>query len=217
LVRIADLDPDTEVKLFKERTVSTESRVKKLKLPPYAARSDLQKIRSQWSKLTGLHGRDEPSAAIVRAATAVELSINLAIRAEFTAQSKLSTTTVDAMMRKANGLRNKMQYLLMPLVIDRPNEAAIKKLWKVSEKINDDRNNIVHSGYFSNRPTATAAIERCRTFINSMVGLYEEDFELGPLVQNAIEDLTPEVKPAWRRKAKVKKTKGRIAHSDRSH
>jgi|GEM_PF-5508812 len=64
--------------------------MKKQKKPPYADRSDIDKIRSQWKKLTGLYSREEPSAAVVRAATAVELSVNLAIRAEFANQSELS-------------------------------------------------------------------------------------------------------------------------------
>lgn len=165
-----------------------KSGAKKRKLPPYVDRSDVQKIEAQWTKLTGLHGRDEPSAAIVRAATAVELSVNLAIRAEFAKQSKLSDAAVDAMMKKANGLRTKMQNILGPLVIGRPNEAAIKKLCKAAEQINDDRNKIVHSGYFSNRSDATSAIERCRRFINSMLVLYEIDVQLGRLSQEALED-----------------------------
>ncbi len=168
--------------------------MKKLKQPPYADRSDLQKIRSQWKKLTGLHGRDEPSAAIVRAATAVELSVNLAIRAEFANQSDLSPDAVTGMLRRANGLRNKMQNLLTPLVINRPNQAAVKKLCKEAEKINDARNEIVHSGFFSNRAKATTAIERCRRFINGLVGLYETDFEIGPLAKDAIEEPPPEAK-----------------------
>jgi hypothetical protein len=140
----------------------------------------------------------------VRAATAVELSVNLAIRAEFAAQSKLSAATVDGMLRRANGLRNKMQNLLSPLVISRPNEAAIRRLCKAADKINEARNNIVHSGFFSSRSNATITIERCRQFINMMVRLYEDNFELGPLVQEAIEEPAPEamseLKPKTRRK-----------------
>lgn len=167
------------------------SALKKIKLPPYADRTDLQKIKSQWRKLTGLHGRDEPSAAIVRAATAVELSVNLAIRAEFEAQSELSAATINAMMRRANGLRNKMQNLLTPLVAGGVNQAAVKRLSKAAESINDTRNDIVHSGYFSSRSDAMTAIEACRQFINQMVGLYEKDFQLGPLDQDAIEEVPP--------------------------
>lgn len=111
--------------------------VKTLKLA-YNIRSDAMKIRSQWKKLTGLHKRNEPSAAIVRAATAAELAVNLTIRAEFKAQSELSPQSIDAMMKKANGLWGKMGGLLLPLVIDRPNETAIKKLSKASEQINLD-------------------------------------------------------------------------------
>lgn len=181
--------------------------MKKLKRPPYADRSDLQKIRSQWKKLTGLHARDEPSAAIVRAATAVELSVNLAIRAEFAAQGELSAATVNGMMKRANGLRNKMQNLLTPLVIGRTNQAAVKGLGKAAEKINDARNDIVHSGVFSSRSASTTTIEQCRQFINSMVRLYEEDFELGMLVKEVNEAPAPEVKADTKPKTRLKKVK----------
>jgi hypothetical protein len=181
--------------------------MKMLKLTPYADRTDLQKIRSQWRKLTGLHGRDEPSAAIVRAATAVELSVNLAIRAEFAAQSELSADSVNGMMRKANGLRNKMQNLLTPLVMGRANQAEIKRLCKIAEKINDDRNEIVHSGYFSSRSKAKTAIEQCRQFIHGIVGLYEKDFDLAPLDQEVIEMPEEEGKAKSKQKARLKKLK----------
>jgi hypothetical protein len=61
------------------------------RLPPYAARTDLQKIQSQWNKLSGLHTREEWSAAVVRAATAAEIAANFAIRREFAARSTFDT------------------------------------------------------------------------------------------------------------------------------
>lgn len=161
---------------------------------PYATRSDAEKIRSQWTKLSGLHDRNEPSAAIVRAATAAELAVNLAIRAEFEAQSELSPATIDGMMRKANGLWGKMAGLLLPLVIERPNEKTIKTLCKASHAINEDRNNIVHSGHFSNRANALKAIERCRAFSMTLVKLYEPDFELSPLSPDALEPDAPKAR-----------------------
>jgi hypothetical protein len=141
----------------------------------------------------------------------VELSVNLAIRAEFADQSELSPDSVTGMLRRANGLRNKMKNLLTPLVIDRPNQAAVKKLCKEAEKINDARNEIVHSGFFSNRTKATAVIDRCRKFINDLVGLYEANFEIGPLAEDAIEEPSPETKA----KAKPKKTLKRVRKSKR--
>lgn len=159
---------------------------KKLKLP-YAARSDAEKIRSQWKKITGLHERNEPSAAIVRAATAAELAVNLAIRAEFAAQSELSPETIDAMLRKSNGLWGKMGGLLLPLIIGSENEVAIKKLCKISEQINKDRNEIAHSGKFSKRSDALKSIERCRTFCNSLVQCYEHDFDLSAIDAESLE------------------------------
>jgi len=182
----------------------------KVRKPPYAARSDAEKIRSQWAKLSGLHKRNEPSAAIVRAATAAELSVNLAIRAEFAAQSKLSSATIDAMMKKANGLWGKMAGLLLPLVIDRPNEKAVNRLCNASSEINKDRNNIVHSGLFSNRADALKVIERCRRFSNSLVQLYDPDFKLEALSPDVLEEATPEAEP----KSVVRaKPKGRAARA----
>jgi hypothetical protein len=71
---------------------------------PYAERTDLEKIQSQWNKLTGLHSRNESSAAIVRAATAAELAANFAIRREFARKSKLSTEFIDNLLVWANGI-----------------------------------------------------------------------------------------------------------------
>jgi hypothetical protein len=188
---------------------------KKLKIRklPYAARTDAEKIHSQWRKISGLHKRNEPSAAIVRAATAAELSVNLAIRAEFAAQSKLASATIDAMMKKANGLWGKMAGLLVPLVIDHSNEEAIKKLCKISDEINRDRNDIVHSGKFSNRADALKAIERCRRFSNSLVQLYEPDFKLQSLSPDALEESAPEGEPETEVKAKPKAKLRKVTRS----
>jgi len=160
----------------------------KLKRVDYSERSDVRKIHSQWTKLTGLHERNEPSAAIVRAATAAELAVNLAIRREFAAQSELSAQSIDAMLKKANGLWGKMAGLLLPLVIGGQNEAAIKRLCKLSERINKNRNDIVHSGHFSNRADALKIIHECRKFVNGLVVLYEGDFKLQSLSADAIEE-----------------------------
>ena len=70
---------------------------------PYSDRTDLEKVQSQWHKLSGLHTREEWSAAIVRAATAAEIGANYAIRREFAAQSQLSAHFVDSTLRWANG------------------------------------------------------------------------------------------------------------------
>lgn len=180
----------------------------KIRKLPYNARSDAEKIRSQWRKLSGLHKRSEPSAAVVRAATAVELSVNLAIRAEFAAKSRLESTTVDAMMMNANGLWGKMAGLLLPLLIGRPNEEAVKKLCNASKKINLDRNGIVHSGKFSTRSDALKAIERCRKFSNSLVQLYEPDFILEALSADDLEEAAPEAEPKSDVKAKPKLKRG---------
>ena len=80
---------------------------------PYEERTDLEKCRSQWTKLQGLHTREEWSAAIVRAATAAEIAANYAIRTEFANQSALSAEFVNKMLAWANGLRGKLTNLLV--------------------------------------------------------------------------------------------------------
>lgn len=159
-----------------------------VKKKPYHQRSDVNKVKAQWHKLTGLHGRDEPSAALVRAATAVELAVNFAIRSEFADQSELSNEAVDMMLRKANGLHSKMQNLLIPLTLGRENQAVIKALLSKSNNINETRNKIVHGGYFSTRKDAIKKIEECRSFILDLVKIYKPKFKLSPLATNAIDD-----------------------------
>lgn len=145
---------------------------------PYEKRSDLEKIQSQWNKLTGLLSREEWSAAIVRAATAAEIAANFAIRKEFEAKSQLSPSFVDSMLRWANGIAGKIDRLLINLTEGEKNHKTIKKLKSVSEQINKKRNAIAHQGEFCNEKEAKAAIKQSRDFIETLVRLYEPDFTL---------------------------------------
>jgi hypothetical protein len=145
---------------------------------PYHERTDLQKIQSQWHKLTGLHSREEWSAAIVRAVTAAELAANFAIRREFQSRSKFDPKFVDTLLRWANGLAGKTNHLLIPLSVGNKRHKTVKKLKAVSEQINRKRNSIAHQGEFCNEDEATAAIQQTRTFIETLVQLYELDFVL---------------------------------------
>lgn len=144
----------------------------------YEARTDLEKIQSQWHKLTGLHGREEWSAAIVRTATAAELAANFAIRQEFDAKSEFDSEFVDGLLFWANGLAGKMSRLLLPLNSGGKRLKKIKPLNRVSAVINQRRNEIVHQGKFSSEKDAKAAIEQTRGFIETLVRLYEPKFRL---------------------------------------
>jgi hypothetical protein len=145
---------------------------------PYQERTDLQKIQSQWHKLTGLHSREEWSAAIVRAATAAELAANFAIRNEFESRSKFDAKFVDTLLRWANGLAGKTDHLLIPLSVGKKQHKTIKKLKAVSGQINGKRNSIAHQGEFCNEDEAKAAIQQARTFIETLVQVYEPTFVL---------------------------------------
>jgi len=145
---------------------------------PYEKRTDLEKCQSQWTKLQGLHSREEWSAAIVRAATAAEIAANYAIRAEFESQSELPKHFVDSLLKSANGLQGKIDKLLVPLVKGTGKAKVIGKLKPASEEINNIRNKIVHRGEFLDEDEAVAPIQHARHFIESLVHLYEPAFKL---------------------------------------
>lgn len=146
---------------------------------PYGQRSDLDKIKSQWVKLSGLHGREEWSAAVVRAATAAEIAVNFAIREEFKRRnSQLECSVIDTFLKNANGLKGKLDRLLLTLLKQHPDHREVKDLSRRAYKINEKRNSIVHSGDFCDQAPASELIEECRIFVHGIVRLYEPGFTL---------------------------------------
>ena len=144
----------------------------------YNKRSDVEKIESQWTKLSGLHTRSEWSAAVVRAATAAELAANLAIRQEFAARSKFDPAFVDSLLKWTNGLSGKLDKLLLPVLKGQDKHDAISKLRGLARKVNDKRNDIAHRGAFCSEKEATAQIANCKTFVVGLVRHYVADFDL---------------------------------------
>lgn len=160
-------------------TISTDDAQRKASKKPYNERSDLEKLQSQWNKLAGLHLRDEPSAAIVRCATAAEIASNYAIRTEWARQTQFDAAIVDQFLRWANGLHGKVTRLFVPVYFAHPEKSkAAKALVKSAEKINAVRNAVVHQGAFSNKEEAEAAIAEAKIFINLIVGLSIPDFDI---------------------------------------
>lgn len=148
------------------------------KKKPYNDRSDLNRIASQWTKLRGHHTREDWSAAVVRAATAAEIAVNLALREEFRVHSDFQVAFVDSLLRWANGLSGKLQKLLLPLLQDQPKHVALRKLCKLANTITDKRNKIVHRGEFCSQKESTELIQKCHKFVVELVRLYEPAFSL---------------------------------------
>jgi hypothetical protein len=146
---------------------------------PYSKRTDLEKLQSQWTKLSGLHGRDEPSAAIVRCATAAEIAANYAIRTEWAQKTQFDATIIDQFLMWANGLHLKMARLFVPVYFATPRTSPLAKaLIKSAAKINLARNAVVHQGVFSNSDEAEAVIAEAKMFINTIVGLSVAGFDI---------------------------------------
>jgi hypothetical protein len=135
-------------------------------------------IESQWRKLSGLHSREEWSAAVVRAATAAEIAANLVIRKEFSARSQFDAKFVDGLLRWANGLSGKIDRLLLPLFVGREEHSSFRKLKAQAESINRARNDIVHRGTFCNDKEAHEIIRDAKRFVETLVRLYEPGFKL---------------------------------------
>lgn len=148
------------------------------KRKPYEERTDLERIESQWRKLSGLHSREEWSAAIVRAATAAEIAANLVVRKEFSVRSEFDAKFVNGLLKWANGLSGKLDRLLLPLFVGTKKHSSLKKLRDVGEQINRIRNDIVHRGIFCNETEAREIIAHSRKFVETLVRLYEPDFTL---------------------------------------
>lgn len=153
---------------------------------PYEDRSDVDKIRSQWTKLVGLHSRTDWSAAVVRAATACEIAVNFAIRREFGVRSQLSDEFVDGLLYWANGLSGKVNKLLLPLLKDQEKYETIAALCNHAQAINTTRNAIAHQGGFCSDEEATALIARCRQFVEGVVTTYEPAFALPDLAEQQL-------------------------------
>src|SRR5690606_8873662 len=121
---------------------------------PYSERSDLQKIRSQWKKASGLLEREEWTGAIVRAATGAELAANHLIRNELQEQQRLSDEHLNGLLKWANDMDRKLRNLLLPLSRENGNEAQINPVKKKVQAINSEGNSIVHQRLLKKQSTA---------------------------------------------------------------
>jgi hypothetical protein len=155
------------------------------KRKPYAERDDLEKIQSQWTKLTGLHTREEWSAAIVRAATAAEIAANIAVRKEFAARSQFSESFINSQLKWANGLAGKLDRLLLPMEENPTRRKVLKQLKSTGDRLNALRNGIVHQGEFANPEDAVAFIAEAKAFIEELVKPYVPGFQLSARSQTS--------------------------------
>ena len=150
-----------------------------IKKKKYKELTDLEKLQKQWRKLSGLHTREEWSAAIVRTATAAEIAANFAVRKEFEDRSEFDKKFIDSLLRWANGLAGKINRLLIPLSEnEKDKNKTMKKLKTLAEEINSKRNAIAHQGEFCNEDEAKSAIDKSREFITTLVSIYAPEFEL---------------------------------------
>lgn len=145
---------------------------------PYDKRTDAEKIQSNWAKTCGLYLRNEHSMAVIRAATTVELAINLVVREELENNQQLPKEFVNSLMKWANGLIGKLKNLIIPITKGTDKEEVFKLVQTQVADINTQRNNIAHRGEFKVKKTSSRVIEEARTIIHTLVQQYDASFTL---------------------------------------
>ena len=158
---------------------SSKSKKKpKSKRTPYSKASDDEKVSRNWNKAVGLFSRGEFSVAVIRCGTCVELAVNFAVRQELVIERDLPLPFVNKMLKSANGLRNKYQNIFLPIMEEYEEHDELKKLWKDQiEKINKERNAVVHSGEFRAESVTRQVMERTYKSLKGIMDLYEHQAE----------------------------------------
>ncbi len=155
--------------------------MKKKKRRPYSERTDLEKIKSNWKKISGLIEREEWSGAVVRAATAAEIAANLVVREELEVRRSLEKDFVDHLLIWANGIQGKYQKLVLPTTKEEDFYSEFRKLQKNISEVNKERNSVAHQGQFKKEATALRIVSEARTIINCFVKKYHHEFELNEI------------------------------------
>tara|TARA_B100000315_G_scaffold28113_1_gene23945 strand:+ start:32561 stop:33040 length:480 start_codon:yes stop_codon:yes gene_type:complete len=151
---------------------------KKKNKKPYSKRSDIEKIKSNWKKITGLLNRKEWSSVVVRAATVVEIATNLVVRHELEINRGIEGSFVSYLMIWANGIQGKYQNLIIPSTKERKFHEEFKNLQSRISDINRERNSVVHQGQFKKKSTALRVVSETREIVNILVSKYCNGFEL---------------------------------------
>lgn len=151
----------------------------KSKKRPYSKASDDEKVARNWNKALGLFSRSEFSVAIIRCGTCVELAVNFAVRQELVIERDLPLPFVDRLLKSANGLRNKYQNIFLPIMEEYEEHDKLKKLWKDQiEKINKERNAVVHSGEFRSESVARVVSKKTHEALQGIMDLYDHDADI---------------------------------------
>jgi hypothetical protein len=108
-----------------------------------------------------------------------EIAANIAIRSAFDEDTEFDAKTVDSFLIWANGLKGKMDHLVLPVCFNGDNtNKTYKKLAAWAKTVNDARNDVAHRGLFSSTNKAKTIIAAAKSFITTLVPLYEPSFEL---------------------------------------
>nr|CAS02561.1 putative integron gene cassette protein [uncultured bacterium] len=84
---------------------------------------------------------------------------------------------VNHFLRWANGIQGKFDKLILPVTKGTSTHAQLKKLKARVEDINLERNSVVHSGSFKNKPQAKKVITEARSIIKELVDIYYDGFD----------------------------------------
>ena len=146
----------------------------KSKRTPYSKASDDEKVARNWNKARKLFSLRQFSVAVIRCGTCVELAVNFAVRQELVLERDLPLSLVDKLLKSANGLRNKYHNIFLPIMEEYQVHDDLKVLWRDQiDKINIERNAVVHSGEFRSESVARSVMEKTYNSLREIMDLYE--------------------------------------------
>ncbi len=149
------------------------------------AGDDLSILEDNWHKACRLYARREYSAAILRAATAVELVLNYAIRQQLVHKKKLPPQLVDYLFQRHQGPAQKFE-LYRKLMVRSQRLVKIDSLKGPLETvISFHRNAISHRGEFKGPNEACAALQECYSVLSLLVGFYKPRYRMQKFDPNA--------------------------------
>jgi len=145
---------------------------------PFSKRSDLERVGSNWHKTLRIFARGEYSLAILRAATTLELALTLVIRRELQLERSLPQRFVDGLLKWANGIDGKLKRLYLPILEGSTNYSRVCALVKGIQRVNAQRNDIVHRGEFRKKEAAVDIVSLVGKLVLELIEPYEPGFTL---------------------------------------
>lgn len=145
-----------------------------------ADRTDLENLQSTWTQVGDLMKRKQWSAAVVRAASAVELALNIASMCELRERPHLEPDLVEHLFGCANHMVGKLDKPLRMAGTSVEPREKFKRLRDIAARIDEQRNLVIQMGAHMTEDEATEIVGLARELAEQSVQYCHPAFFLPP-------------------------------------